>query len=491
MIAGHLLVLLVVLPLMAAPIAFLLPGGRWSWLVATLTSWAVLGLAIAILLRVMAAGELSYALGGWAPPWGIEYRVDVFNALVALIVAAMAAAILPYALASVERDVAAHNHNSFYAAFLLALCGLLGITLTADVFNLFVFLEISSLSSYLLVSQGRDRAALLAAFRYLVMGTIGATFLLVGIGLLYAMTGTLNMPDLAQRIPEVQNSRAVHTAFAFIVVGLGIKLAVFPLHQWLPDAYAQAPAAVSAFLAATATKVALYVLARFLFTVFGAEFSFGVLPLKQILLPLAVAGVLVGSVLAILQSDIKRMLAYSSIAQIGYMVLGLGLASAAGISAATLHLFNHALMKAALFMAVGCVVWQSGVTRIEQYAGLGRRMPWTMAGFVLAGLSLVGVPLTVGFISKWYLFVAAIAQQAWLLVAVLVAGSLLALVYIGRVVEVAYFRAGADDRVQEAPWTMLLPLWLMVLANIYFGINARFTVGLAERAGALLWGAGL
>ena len=315
----------------------------------------------------------------------------------------------------------------------------------------------------------------------------GATFYLIGVGLLYAMTGTLNMADLGQRLAEVEATRTVHTAVAFIVVGVSLKLALFPLHLWLPNAYTYAPSAVTALLAATATKVAVYVLVRFLWTIFGIEFSFGELPLSGVLAALAVIGMLVASVVAIGQSDVKRLLAYSSVAQIGYAVAGLSLASTLGLTAALLHLFNHALMKGALFMALGCVAWRMGGTRIEHFRGLGRSMPWTMAAFVAGGLSLIGVPLTVGFISKWYLVLAALEQGWWWLVLAIVASSLMAVAYIWRVVEVAYFQASdSRERHQEAPLGMLLPTWLLVLANLWFGIDTRLTVGIAELAATTL-----
>lgn len=484
---GHWQVLIVVIPLLAAPLASLLRGSTAPWALATAVSWTVLALALILLQQVQAHGTLSYALGGWAAPWGIEYRLDAASALVQLLISLVAAVVLPYARWSAGREIEAERMPGFYAAILLLLAGLLGITATGDAFNVFVFLEISSLSTYTLIALGRDRRALTSAFRYLIMGTVGATFYLIGVGLLYAMTGTLNMADLAQRLAELEATRTVHTAVAFIVVGVSLKLALFPLHLWLPNAYTYAPSAVTALLAATATKVAVYVLVRFLWTIFGIEFSFGELPLSGVLAALAVTGMLVASVVAIGQSDVKRLLAYSSVAQIGYAVAGLSLASTLGLTAALLHLFNHALMKGALFMALGCVAWRIGGTRIEHFRGLGRSMPWTMAAFVAGGLSLIGVPLTVGFISKWYLVLAALEQGWWWLVLAIVASSLMAVAYIWRVVEVAYFQASdSRERHQEAPLGMLLPTWLLVLANLWFGIDTRLTVGIAELAATTL-----
>ena len=487
MISDNLVILLVIAPLLAAPLCLLSPA-RLAWPLTAAVSWAVFGLSVCLLGEVQTQGVISYWLGGWEPPWGIEYRVDDLNALVALIVAGIGAVVISYARRSVNDEVAEDSRAGFYAAYLLALAGLLGITLTGDIFNLFVLLEISSLSSYILISQNRDRRALVAAFQYLVMGTIGATFLLIGIGLLYAMTGTLNMADMAQRLREVEETRTVYTGFAFIAVGAGIKLAMFPLHWWLPNAYTYAPSVVSAFLAATATKVAIYILLRFVFTIFGVEFSFKSAFFHQGLIALACAAILAGSVIAILQANTKRLLAYSSVAQIGYMVLGFAMLTTLGLTAANLHLFNHALMKGALFLALGCVALRIGATDIAALRGAGKRMPLTMAAFVIGGLSLIGVPGTVGFISKWYLVLAAFELGWWLLIVVILVGSLLAVAYVWKVVEVAYFQESAYRTRCEAPLSMVIPTLLLALANIWFGLDTRLPVALAGNAASLLVG---
>jgi multicomponent Na+:H+ antiporter subunit D len=486
----HLQVLVVVIPLLAAPLCALLPGRRLPWLLATTVAWAVLCAAAVLALEVRAAGLLTYELGGWAAPWGIEYRLDASNALVQLLIGVIAAAVLPFAGTSAALEIDPERQSGFYSAVLLLIAGLLGITATGDAFNVFVFLEISSLSTYLLIALGRDRRALTASFRYLIMGTLGATFYLIGVGLLYAMTGTLNMADLAERLPAVADTRTVHTAVAFLIVGICLKIALFPLHLWLPNAYAYAPSAVGALIAATSTKVAVYLLIRIVYTVLGVDFAFDQLALSTVLLVLAVLGMLTASAVAVNQPDARRMLAYSSVAQVGYMVLGLSLASVTGLTAALLHLMNHALMKGALFLAMGCVAYRLGGTRIVDLAGLGRAMPWTMAAFVAAGLSLIGVPLTVGFISKWYLVLAALEQGMWLLVIAVVASSLLAVAYVWRVVEIAYFRGPAREGIREAPWSLLVPTWALVLANFWLGVDTRATVGLATQAAQALLGAG-
>ena len=486
----HLPVLLVVVPLVAAPIAALLNRPRLSWAVAVAATLWALYAALELLSQTMAAGEIHYELGGWAAPYGIEYVVDPVNAWVVVIVALIGALVAPYARVSVEREITEDRIPLFYAAFILCLTGLLGIAVTGDVFNVFVFLEISSLSAYALIALGSDRRALTASFQYLIMGSVGATFIVIGIGLMYVMTGTLNMADLADRLPEVSGTRTIPVAFTFLTVGITLKLALFPLHLWLPNAYTYAPSAVTAFIASTATKVAVYLLLRFFFTIFGVTFSFDVMQLDRILMPLALIAIVTMSLVAIYQENVKRLLAYSSVAQIGYMVLGISFASVLGLTAGILHLFNHALMKGALFMSMGCVMYRVGSVRLERMNGLGRAMPWTMAAFVVGGLSLIGVPFTVGFISKWYLVQAALEQGMWPVAGVVLLGSLLALMYVWKVVEVAYFReADPELGISEAPLSLLAPTWVLVLGNLYFGINASDSVGIATRAAEVLLGA--
>lgn len=487
MIEQNLSLLLVVIPLLFSPVVAILPNGRLPWLVVLAVTWTCLVIACWQLSVVIDGKIISYELGGWSPPWGIEYRIDAMNALVALIVAGVAAITVPYALLSVEKEIPTQQISLFYSVVLLFIVGLLGIAQTGDVFNLFVFLEISSLSSYVLIAMGRERRALTAAYQYLVMGTVGATFLLIGIGLLYAETGTLNMQDLHQRLLPIIDHRTVHTGFAFVVVGIALKLALFPLHLWVPNAYKYAPSAISVLLAATSTKVAVYIMLRIVFTIFSSDFV-KTTPTDLIFLILGVVGVMLASITAIFQTDAKRLLAYSSIAQVSYMALGIGLASTLGVTATLVHLFNHALMKAALFMAVGAMVYRVGISRFEELNGLGRQMPWTFTALFIAGLSLIGVPGTAGFISKWYLVLAAMEQQAWLIVVVVLLGSLLAVVYMWKMVEVLLFHplTSTGAAVKEAPLLLLIPMWILVLANIYFGFNTELTVNVADTATRLL-----
>jgi len=487
-VSEHLSALIVVLPLLAAPMCLLLrrPGLVRAW--TSIVAWACLAMAWSLLERVQVEGVITYAMGGWNPPLGIEYRLDAFNAYVLVIVTAIASVVFPAGTIFTGSSLPEGKRHLYFAALLLCLAGLLGITSTGDLFNVFVFVEITSLSSYTLISLGKDRRALTAAFSYLVMGTIGGTFLLVGIGFLYQVTGTLNMHDLALRLPELLHSRTVLAGFAFLMVGGGIKLAVFPLHQWLPNAYTHAPSAVSAFIAATATKVSYYLLARVVFTIFGAAFVFDALHLHWLLLPLALAAMFACSLAAVFQTDLKRLLAYSSIAQIGYMILGLCMATETGLTGGIVHLFNHALTKGGLFLAVAAVVMRTGSSSVTAIRGLGRAMPITMAAFVVGGLGLIGVPGSAGFVSKWYLVVGALERGWYAVAALILLSSLIAVVYVWRVVEVAYFGEPRSD-VCEVSWTSWLPVWILIGATLVFGLWTDLTVnGAALAARALLGG---
>lgn len=487
---AHLPILQVVIPLMAAPICLLLKRTQLVWLFSIIVSGLAFSISILLLQQVMATGIISYELGGWSAPWGIEYRIDKLNAFLLLIISAISTIVLFAAQASIEKEIPQNKHTLFYVLYLLSLTGMLGIVATGDAFNVFVFLEISSLSAYALIAMGKDRRALWAAYQYLIMGTIGATFILIGIGLMYQMTGTLNMEDLSQRLPEVAQTRTVFTAFAFVIVGVCLKLALFPLHLWLPNAYAYAPSIVTAFFAATATKVAIYLLIRFTFSVFGLTFSFTTIPLQTLFMSLGLAGIFIASISAIYQNNIKQLFAYSSIAQIGYMIVGFSISTVTGLTATLLHLFNHALMKSAIFLALAAVMYRLGNVQLNSFHGLGRQMPLTMAAIVIGGLSLIGVPLTVGFVSKWYLIIALLEQGWWPVAVLILLGSLLAVIYVWRIVEVAYFKAPLVNAVpvKEAPLNFLIPIWTLIVANIYFGIDTRFSVQVAQTAAQSLFG---
>ncbi|MEO1925282.1 MAG: monovalent cation/H+ antiporter subunit D family protein [Gammaproteobacteria bacterium] len=485
MINSHLPVLQVLLPLIAAPLCVILRQSVLSWLFATLICFLSFIISCVLFNQVLESGVISYALGGWLSPWGIEYRLDKLTAFMLLIINGVAAIVLLGARESIADEISSDRLYLFYTAFLLNLTGVLGVIMTGDAFNLFVFIEIASLSSYAMISIGNDRRCLYAAFKYLIFGTIGASFILISVGLLYAVTGTLNMVDIFQRLPDVENTKTLTTALVFFVVGIGIKAAIFPLHLWLPDAYSYSPSIVSTFLAGTTTKVFVYVLIRFIYSVFGYETVFVQEAMSHVLMILACAGILYGSYLAIQQDSLKRLLAYSSVAQLGYMLLGISLATEAGLAAGLIHVFNHAIIKVALFLSVIIIIFYTKTDSISKLAGLAKTMPLLMLSFLIGGLSLIGVPLTAGFVSKWFLIKASFENGYWGLVVVIVFSSVLAIIYIWKFIEVAYFKEPdkvviAIDGNQKTPYLLLFSLFVFVIANVYFGLDSSLNVDMAN-----------
>jgi multicomponent Na+:H+ antiporter subunit D len=487
----HLPALAVAVPLLAAPVVTLLRVPRLPWLAATAVSALAFAVALQIALTVAGGADFEYRMGGWPAPFGITLRVDAFSALMLLIVAGASLVALLAGRTSLEADVEAERAPLFYTAWLLALAGLSGIVVTGDAFNVFVFMEISSLATYILVASGRDRRSLMAAYQYLIMGTIGATFYLIGVALLYMSTGTLDLADLESRLAGLAGSTPLLIASGFITVGLCLKAAVFPMHGWLPKAYGYAPNVVTVFLAACSAKVALYLLLRMDFSLFHHQLAGHEWMLTSFLRPLAVLALILASISAIQERDLKRMLAYSSIAQVGYILLGASFLDLAGVTGAVVHLFNHALAKGAAFLAVVALGLHLGVLDLERLRGSARRMPLAFGAFVIAGLSLIGVPGTAGFVTKYYLILAALDAGTTglvLLVAVL-ASSLLAVIYVWRVVEVALESPAPGDGAAVIRERRSMAVWVALAAaaaNVWFGLMPSLPLDLAGDAAATL-----
>ena len=433
--------------------------------------------SLVILRMVMEQGTIHYHLGNWDPPWGIEYVFDHLNAFVAVIVSLTSLLIGISSKSMVERSFS-KKAAFFYCLFLLQVTGLLGIVVTGDAFNLYVFLEIASLAGYALIAIGEDGAPF-ASFNYMLYGTVGACFYLLGVGYLYIVTGSLNMADLAKLLPPLYESKPVLIAFAFFIVGVAIKMALFPLHVWLPDAYTYAPSAVSSLIAPLTTKVGAYVAIRVMYTIFTPsfvkEFSSATITLSWV----SVSAILFGCIWALAQTDLKRMFAYVLVSEIGYLALGIGLANRNGLTGTVLHIMNDAMMMASLFLVAGAVATKTGFRKIDQWGGLHKKMPITMAVFVVTALSIVGIPPMCGFFSKWYLLLGAIAAKQWVAAAVLLASSLVNAILFFRVIEVIYFSRPAEfpdgDRVQhqgfdEAPWSVLIPMLLFAAGIVSLGL---------------------
>lgn len=437
--------------------------------------------ALGMLYHVIRFGSFHYHFGGWPPPIGIEYVVDPLSAFVALVINVVTSLVLVHSL-NVNKVELGKKVVPYYSVVMLFLLGLNGIVLTGDFFNLFVFLEISSLASYALIAVG-ERGSALAAFRYLIMGTVGASFYLLGLAFLHMITGSLNMADIALIIPHLKigENPALHIGLVLMVVGICIKMAIFPLHGWLPDSYTLAPSASSSLIAPIGTKVSSYVLIRMLFFVYGADLVSREIPVSTVLAWLSAAGIIYGSVLAIAQTELKRMLAYSSVAQVGYIGLGISMANPLGFIGAVLHILNHAVMKGCLFLVAGTLRQRMGHSDISRFDDSYRvKLPWTMAAFTAAAVSMVGLPPLAGFFSKWYLALAVIENSQWVLLAVILLSSLLNAAYFFRIIEKVYMRSPSAGGLAEQEEvrlgsgepgpTMLLPVLILGTALLLLGL---------------------
>lgn len=401
--------------------------------------------SLAAVRQVFTTGAIDYFMGGWDEPVGIgiQLRIDALNALPVVAIAIVA---LLVAVFSIRRVGEKNTEKTpyFYALYLMLCTGLFGITIAADAFNLFVLVEVSSLASYGLVAMGTSSRGKLAAFNYVLMGTVGASFYLLGVGYLYLKTGTLNMQEIHSILrsnPEIAGSQAVVIAFLLILVGTWIKMAFFPLYGWLPNAYSYCPSSSACILAPLMTKISVYVMIRVMVSVFGLEWVFAGPGWSNLVVWLAVIAILAGSMLALAQREIKKMLCYLIVAEVGYMVGGAWLADEGlwGLTGALYHILGDAAMTLCLFLAAGILSKRFGAKEIGDLEGLFRRAPWTAAGFAVGALAMIGVPPTCGFFSKFYLIRGGIDAGHWEYVAALLISSLVNAVLFFRIFEIAHF----------------------------------------------------
>lgn len=479
---AHIPILVVVIALLSS---FLCPlVGLWRkracyfWAVFSLSLCAIC--SINTLFIVINSGTIHYRLGNWAPPFGIEYVVDHLNAMMLVIICVISLIVAIYSKRSVEQELA-ERIVYFYTLLLLQVTGFLGIAITGDLFNLYVFLEIASLAGYALIAIGEDGAPM-ASFRYIVMGTIGACFYLLGVGYVYIATGSLNMADLAHLLPDLYASKVVMVAFGFFMVGIALKMALFPLHAWLPDAYTRAPSSSSALLAPLMTKVGAYVMIRVMFTVFKPEFPIRMLHVTDIMVWFGTFAILFGGIMALSQTDFKRMLCYIIVAEIGFIVGGIGIANPTAIKGAIFHILNDAFMAACLFVVAGIVMYRTNGHNISDFKGIFGKMPFTATIFTVGALAVIGVPPTCGFFSKWYLLLGGIEAKHWGFVMALLLCTLINIALFFRVIDKGLYIHASEHSSEptglhsephsheEAPISMLIPGFVIAIAILLIGI---------------------
>ena len=483
--------LVVVLPLIVSAIIAFMPSSRWPWIISIITLVVHLFISFELLSMVQTSGVILYEFGNWQPPWGIAFKIDGINIGLQIIFSSFVLITTFYSRKIFLSEIHPDDSGKAYSLWLLAVGSLNGIILTNDIFNLFVFLEISALSSISLIAlgAGMNRKALLAAFNYLIIGAIGATFYVIGVGFAYSMTGTLNMSDLVIQLSQYSTGQlAIFAGMSFMLIGLMVKSAVFPLHLWLPPAYSYAPSAVSTLFAALATKAILYFFVRLIYEVFTFYDHYLIIFLDYVLMPLSVSAIFVGTIIAIYQDDIKKLLAYSSIAQIGYITLAFSMNDQSGVTAGFIHIFNHALIKGGLFMAIGYFAFssQDRVT-LSSINGYGQKYPITSFALLICGVSLIGIPLTNGFVSKLYLFQALYYNHMFITIALVAISSALAVIYFWKIVESLWFSSIKTEVVSEDP-AIYIPLWIVAISIIIFGVFSAPIVELANMASINLFG---
>lgn len=426
---------LVAVPFLSSVLPVLLARGRerLGWPVAAVVSVVHAALAGWVSLAVLRGGPLTATIGGVPAPFGIGLRADALAVPFLLTVAGVGLAVLAYT------RVAGPRSAPFYALYLLLVGGLTGVVVTADAFNLYVFLEVSGLASYGLVARARGPGAAVAALRYLLLGTVGASLYLFGVGYAYLATGVLSMADLATEFAAAGlDSTLVVTAFVLVFVGLSVKVALFPVHTWKPDAYEAAPTAVSALLSALASTVAAYALLRLLLSAFTLELFVAVPALRMAVLVVGGVSVPTGAYLAYRATSVKRVLAYSSIAQFGLAVLGIGVGTPLALVGAVVQLVGHAVTKGGLFLAAGIVEARTGARTVEEYAGVAAAAPGAAAAFAVLAVGMVGLPPTAGFAAKLYLALGALDAGLWPVALLVLVSTLLSLTYFGRLLQRLY-----------------------------------------------------
>lgn len=446
-------------------------------------------MAIYLLFQVYQVGAFTYYMGGWPPPYGIEFRLDLLRVYMLLVVLAVSLWIMVYALKDLEHELKTEVMGWYYTLYALVVGSMAGIAMTNDLFNLFVLMEICAISACAIISVKEDRACLEASFKYLILSAMGTGCFLLGVAMLYMVTGQMNYDLVNAALPEAVElyPNNMFAASALFIVAFGTKAALFPLHVWLPDAHASAPSPSSAMLSGLVIKIYAFALFIMFYQLFPRPLLESI-PLNEIVLWLASMGIMFGSIFAMVQVDLKKMLAYSSIGQIGYVFLGIGLDDTIAITGGFYHLLVHAIMKSMLFMCAGVIIYSTGIRQIKQLGGVGQVLPITMFAFTIGSASMIGIPGTGGLISKWYLALGALEIGRPIFVVIILASSLLNAVYYMPIIVNAFMQQEEFAyQVKPVPRQMLIPLFVGVVALIFLGVFSRPFIVLLENAVQLLF----
>ncbi len=452
------------------------------WILSTIVSFALFILALYGVAVTQATPMIVYKMGNWPPPLGIVMAFDSFSAFMAL-----AISIIVFTCSLFSLRFLSHYTGKwkFYTLFMLMTAGMMGIVITGDLFNMFVFLEIAAIASYALVAFGVEGEQLEASFKYMVMGEIGGLTFLLAIALIYAKTSTLNLADISNLLQSIRHTTFFGMTLGMLLFAFSIKAALVPFHSWLPDAYPAAPAPISSLLAGICTKVfGIYTIARIVFNVYGLTRASEPM-VFNLLIGLGLLSIVFAGLTALSQKDYKRLLAYSSISQVGFIMLGFGIGNYYGVLGAIFFILAHSFAKALLFFTSGSVVYATGSRDIEKLAGLGERMPTTAWSFRIGALSVIGLPPFVGFFAKLFIVIGAIkAGFLWIAIMAIIL-SVLSLAYLLKIENNVFMKKGKTEA-KIAPFTMRVAMVFLVVLIVLFGIGFQsigdFLVGPASQA---------
>ncbi|MCY6355213.1 complex I subunit 5 family protein [Clostridium sp. ZS2-4] len=452
----------------------------------SLTSMLIsLVLSVNTLVYVLKHGKFFYSAGHFGAPIGIEFYIGNIEAIMGVMFTFIASMIIWYSLYSIDKDIKENKIPFYYLLVNILVGALLGIVYTNDIFNSFVFIEVGTLASCGIIVIKDKKENIKATIKYLIMSCLGSGLVLMGIAFLYSITGQLNITYIHEALVENYTNypNAILITLGLFTVGLGVKSAMFFLHTWLPDAHSSAPATSSALLSALVLKPFVLLLIKVLYRVFGIDII-RQFPILNIIMVMGSIGMIMGSVLAIFQKEIKRIIAYSSVAQMGYIFLGIGLGTDAGVALAIFHMIGHAVTKSALFLSVGAIIERSGLKKTYELKGIGKEMPVTLGLFFIGTLSMVGIPVLPGFVSKWYLSLSSIRADKPILVVMILISSLLNAAYYFPIVINGYFgEENLEGKIYGSkckPIRELLPIMILLITMIGVGFASRSIIRLIE-----------
>jgi len=464
--------ILFLLPLFAAismPVVCL-KHRHWSKSISLTILAAMVLVSILNLHNVVNHGEVRYAFSGWTAPLGIEWVADGLASVILVLLSVLGLLGVVFTGPTSPKALGGRIVN-YYTLILLFFSALTGIVFAGDFFNIFVFLEVAAISSYALIGVAGGRA-LFAAFRYLILGTIGASIYLLGVSYLYAVTGTLNMADMADKLPFLLGSKALVGGLLFIFIGLGIKMALVPFHSWMPEAYAYAPDSVSPIMASLLTKIVLLAWVRIIYWVLNASIAIFDIPILQLVAVLGALAAVIGASLALAQRDIKMMFAYGGVSHIGIILIGIGQGNQTGFVGGIFYLLNDAVMQAALFFLAGVAFCHYGVRTIDDLGRVGKQAPWLTGSLIVVGLGMIGLPPTGGFFGKWNIILGALEGDNYVSVAAVLLSTLLTLAYFVKLFEGIFRQTSTrlDLQFGEFPLSFKMTLGVTSAAIMLLGL---------------------